>query len=227
MANIRYIACYAALAAAATDLIRHGCSGCPRLKALIKACDDQIRPLLPAKTGDDADEDGERSGKDEKKAAVDGDAEGDERKLNTIRRLMPIRAHEMLAYFSGDGKAFADKLQKQLTKLSEQKALAVLKAGLPQEQKARVNSLLGKYAGRAFTVAPTEANLRMSATQFRMAIAFRFGITLPDISNGRMKKCACGVDLTKDPFHWLNCAACGSLCRKGAPCGQLGRSQTP
>src|SRR3954464_12626924 len=38
-----------------------------------------------------------------------------------------------------------------------------------------------------------------------MAVLFRFGITLPDISSGRMKKCACGFELKTDPFHWLNC----------------------
>lgn len=80
-----------------------------------------------------------------------------------------------------------------------------MKKGLSVQESARVNSLLGKWASRAFTLNPTEADLRLSTTQYHTAMAFRYGVPLPGIAEAKMAECACGVNLKEDPFHWLNC----------------------
>jgi hypothetical protein len=100
-----------------------------------------------------------------------------------------------------------DKLQRRLTELSEQSRLRDQKKCCTEEEVARINSLLGKWAGRAFTINPTEDDLKLTATQYRIAMAFRFGLPLPEIAKSKIAECACKeADLRKDPFHWLNCA---------------------
>jgi hypothetical protein len=230
MKDIRYIAFYASLAAAAKDLTRHGCTGFKLLKAQVLELDKRVRPLLPTpeeeKKAKEAREAAakrakldraqkekqaeppldevkekksrENDGKDEKSAeALEKEA--------MIRRLLPVRAHEMMAYYSGDGAAFAIKLQKNLTELAEQRRLRQMKKGLSVQESARVNSLLGKWASRAFTLNPTEADLRLSAIQYHTAMAFRYGVPLPGIAEAKMAECPCGANLKEDPFHWLNC----------------------
>lgn len=131
-------------------------------------------------------------------------AEVDEEDEKIARALLPANALDLLARGVVEHK-YREKLQHRITEELHNRTWGALVARTQDPaERARLNSVTGRGAHRAWTVVPTTPAYRMLDMHYRLAMAYRLGlpIVLPTAKGSQL--CVCGY-LTTDNAHSHGC----------------------